>query len=325
MHLTLLVAGALLPGELAVALTTSLNTPTLKARLSRATCTAQPAPSGLVGAHFHWLANTLFGHAAPAPTAPYAYARLTGAAASAFVWHADPVHMEAARDHLIVHTLGSDAPDAKESSALIAIANELAQSTGSRFIESGQRWFLLSDKEWKIDTRPLSAITEGMVELPHGRDALIWSRLHNEIQMAWHAHDVNVQRGADGKRTINAVWLHGGGRWNPLPPIQFAQVQSDSAELQGAASAAGARATPVDADMADNTLVISDDAWKARRLQDWNAWLRAMIDVDRSLTEHSEDTIDLIFSGDTLRTFELRSSDRYKPWRQRTLAQAFSE
>ncbi|HKO67209.1 MAG TPA: hypothetical protein VJU53_05330 [Burkholderiaceae bacterium] len=325
MHLTLLVAGALLPGELAVALTTSLNTPTLKARLSRATCTEQAAPSGFAGAHFHWLANTLFGHAAPAPTAPYAYARLTGAAAPAFVWHADPVHMEAARDHVIVHTLGSDSPNAKESGALIAIANEFALGTGSRLIESGQRWFLLSDTEWKVDARPLSAITEGVVELPHGPDALVWSRLHNEIQMAWHAHDVNVQREADEKRTINAVWLHGGGRWNPLPPIRFAQVQSDAAELQGVAEAAGARASPVDAPMADNALFVTDDAWKARQLQDWNAWLRAIVDLDRSLTERPEDAIDLIFSGDTLRTFELRSSDRYKPWRQRTLVQAFSE
>ncbi len=75
MHFTLFAAGALLPGELAIALTASLNTPTLKSRLSRATCAERPASSVVTGAHFGWLASTLFGQDAPAPTAPYAYAQ----------------------------------------------------------------------------------------------------------------------------------------------------------------------------------------------------------------------------------------------------------
>jgi hypothetical protein len=325
MHFTLLVAGALLPGELAAALTASLNTPNLKSRLSRAICSEQRVSSEVAGAHFGWLANTLFRQAAPAPTAPYAYAQLTGAAAPEFVWHADPVHMEAARDHLVVQSLGDDAPSAKESSALITIANELALRTGSRLTKSDEHWFLLSDHDWQIDARPLAAITEAALELPHGRDALTWSRLHNEIQMAWHAHDVNAQREAEGKRTVNAIWLHGGGRWKPLPPIEFSQVQSDAAELQGAARAAGANAAPVHAPTTDRSLIVSDNAWDARRREDWGTWLQAISEVDRSLIKHPEDAIDLIFSGNTLRTFKLRSSDRYKLWRRRTLAQAFSE
>ena len=75
----------------------------------------------------------------------------------------------------------------------------------------------------------------------------------------------------------------------------------------------------------DKALVVSDDAWAAKQRQDWTAWLRAITDVDRTLVAHAEDSIDLIFCGDTLRTFELRPSDRYKPWRRRTLAQAFTE
>ena len=325
MHFTLLVAGALLPGELAGALTTSLNTPNLKARLSRATCVEQNLSSDVTGAHFDWLANTLFAQGAPAPTAPYAYAHLTGATAPGFVWHADPVHMEAARDHLAVNSLDDDPPNVTEASALIATANELALRRGCRLVEIGKRWFLLSDHDWVIDTHPLSKVNESAVEMAGGRDALLWNRLHNEIQMAWHAHDVNAQREDEGRQTVNAIWLHGGGRWKPLPSIRFTQVQSDAAELQGAAQAAGASVAPVSAPAADKALVISDDAWDARKRQDWAAWLRAITTVDRSLAEHSNDAIDLIFSGNTLRTFELRASDRYKAWRRRTLAQAFSE
>ncbi len=161
--------------------------------------------------------------------------------------------------------------------------------------------------------------------MPEGRDAPIWNRLHNEIQMAWHVHAVNAQREARRERTINAIWLHGGGRWKPLPPIGFTQVQSDAAELRGAAQAAGARAAPLGAPTADKALVVIDDAWDARQRQDWSAWLRAIGEIDRSLIEHSDDAIDLIFSGGALRTFQLRPSDRYKAWRRRTMAQAFTE
>ena len=325
MHFTLLVAGALLPGELAVALTSSLDTPTLATRLSRARLVEHSVSTQARGAHFGWLANKLFAQPAPAPTAPYAYAQLMGAAASGFVWHADPVHVEAARDHLIVQSLDTDAPNPQESSPLIAVANELALATGCQLVSVAQRWFLLSEHEWQINTRPLAAVNETAVEMSDGRDAQVWTRLHNEIQIAWHAHEVNAQREANGVRTINALWLHGGGRWKPLPPIEFAQVQSDAAELQGAALAAGACSAPASARLTDNALVVLDGAWVSKQRQDWAGWRRTITDLDGTLIAHPDDAIDLIFCGDTCRKFESRPSDRYKPWRRRTLAQAFTE
>ena len=325
MHFTLLVAGALLPGELAVALTASLDTPSLKARLSRAALIEQPVSSQGTGAHLDWLASKLFGEPAPVPTAPYAYAQLAGAAAPGCVWHADPVHIEVARDHLIVQSLGSEAPTAEESVSLLAAANELASDSNCQLVDVGQRWFLLSEHEWQIDAPPLAAVMEATVEMPSGRDAQIWNRLHNEIQMAWHAHAVNTKREVNGVRTINAIWLHGGGRWKPLPPIAFGQVHSNAPEWQGAAQAAGARGVPASAPVADTALVVIDDSWGSKQRQDWGTWLHAITAVDRTLVEHPADSIDLILCGNTLRTLELRPFDRYKPWRRRTLAQALTE
>ena len=325
MHFTLLVAGALLPGELAVALTHSLETPNLKARLSRAALIPQPISLRSPGAHLDWLANKLFGQPAPAPTAPYAYAQLAGEAAPTFVWHADPVHIEVARDHLIVQSLDADAPTSKESSALIAVANELASGARCELVEAGTRWFLLSEHDWQIDSQALAVANEAAVQMPGGRDAQIWNRLHNEFQMAWHAHTVNDEREANGVRTVNAIWLHGGGRWKPLPPIEFGQVHSDAPEWQGAAQAAGARGMPASTRAIDTALVVVDGVWAAKQRQDWGAWLRAITTVEQALVEHRADSIDLIFGGDTLRTFRSRPSDRYKPWRRRTLAQAFTE
>ena len=325
MHFTLLVSGALLPGELAVALTASLDTPNLKARLARAALIEQPVSSQGASAHLDWLANKLFGQPPPVPTAPYAYAQLAGAAPPACVWHADPVHIEVARDQLLVQSLGAEAPTADESVSLLAVANEVVSESNCRLVDVGKHWFLLAEHEWQIDARPLAAAMEAAVEMPGGLDAQIWNRLHNEIQMAWHVHAVNAEREANGVRTVNAIWLHGGGRWKPLPPIEFAQVHSDAPEWRGAAQAAGARCVPASTLVADTALLIIDDAWGSRQRQDWGAWLQAITAVDRALGEHPADSIDLILCGNTLRTFELRPFDRYKPWRRRTLVQARTE
>lgn len=325
MHFTLLVAGALLPGELAVALTASLDTPNLKARLARAALIEQPVSSQGASAHLEWLANKLFGQPPPVPTAPYAYAQLAGAAPPACAWHADPIHIEVARDHLLVQSLGADALTADESVSLLAVANELASDSNCRLVDVGQHWFLLAEHEWQIDVRPLAAVMEAAFEMPSGHDAQIWNRLHNEIQMAWHVHAVNAEREANGVRTINAIWLHGGGSWKPLPAIEFAQVHSDAPEWRGAAQAAGARGLSARTPVADTALVVIDNALASKQRQDWGAWLQAITGVDRALGEHLADSIDLIFCGDTLRTFESRASDRYKPWRRRTLVQALTE
>ncbi|HVG05165.1 MAG TPA: hypothetical protein VM937_09515 [Burkholderiaceae bacterium] len=325
MHFTLLVAGALLPGELAEALTQSLETPNLKARLARSTLIAQPA-SRRTAAHLNWLAKELFGQAAPAPTAPYAYAQLAGSPAPAFVWHADPVHIEVARDHLIVQSLDTDAPTDEESNSLIAVANELASAAHVELVDTGGRWFLLSERDWHIDALPLAVADGAAVQMPGGPDAQLWNRLHNEIQMAWHAHSVNQQREANGARTLNAIWLHGGGRYKPLPPIKFAQVHADAPEWQGAAEAAGARGVSASAGVTNTSLVVVETPWAAKQRQEWGAWLRDITTIDQILRAHPADSIDLILTGDTDRTFALRPLDRYKPWRRwRPLAHAFTE
>lgn len=324
MHFTLLVAGALLPEELAVALTASLDVPTLKARLARAALIDEGGPAHTGAAHLDWLSNKLFGRPPPVPTAPYAYASLADAA-PAFVWHADPVHIEIARDHLIVQALGADAPTALESERLIASANELAAGAGCELVAIRQHWFLRCAHEWHIDTRPLAAVNETEVEMPAGRDAQVWNRLHNEIQIVWHADPVNAAREANGARTINAIWLHGGGRWAPLAPIEFAHVQADSPEWPGAALAAGARGLPASAPVADSALLVVEDALLSMQRQDWAAWLQAMTALDHRLAKHADDSIDLILCGAATRTFASRPSDRYKVWRRRTLQEALSE
>lgn len=327
MHFTLLVAGALLPGELAVALANSLNTPTLQARIARATVAERTVSLSVYtgGAHLDWLAQKLFGQSAPIGTAPYAYAHVAGKQPVTFVWFADPVHLEVTRDQLIVQQLGSDAPTAEESKQLIAAANELLLESGCELVVVAQCWFLSCMHDWQIDARPLQAAIADPVELPSGPDAETWTRLHNDIQIAWHAHPVNAARENNAVPTINGVWLHGGGRWKPLPRVAFAQVHADAPAWHGVAYAAGAHGLSLGALMSDRALVIFEAPWVSKQRQDWGLWLQAMSAVDRTLADHATDSIDLVLCGNTSRTFELRPTDRYKPWRRRALAEALTE
>lgn len=176
-----------------------------------------------------------------------------------------------------------------------------------------------------IDAAPLAAVIEAPVALPAGTDAQIWNRLHNEIQMAWHAHALNETRETDRLPTINGIWLHGGGRWQPLPPIAYTHVFSDDPEWRGAAQAAGAGSAPLNANVVNQALLVIDDAWLPKRREDWAGWLGAMTALDRRLASHHADAIDLVFAGTTVHTFESRPSDRYKPWRKRSLAEALTE
>ncbi len=276
-------------------------------------------------AHFDWLAHHLFGQSAPAPTAPYAYARLAGAPSRDSIWHADPVHVEAARDHLIVQSLGVTAPTAAETTQLIDVANELAAVRGCDFLTIGDRWFLRSVHEWEIDADPLEAMIDEPFTMPAGRDAQIWNRLHTEIQMAWHSHAVNATRDATHQPTINGVWLHGGGKWKTLPAIRYAQVQSDWPGLQGAADAAGAQGVPLHAGIVDGALLVVDDLLPAKRHDDWATWLRTIATIDHRLDPHATDAIDIVLCGRTVRTYASKQSDRYRIWRRREIGEALTE
>ena len=325
MHFTLLMAGALIPSDLSIAIATSLSLPALQARLARAASAVEIGLRSDTGdAHWDWLAREVFGQT-PAPTAPYAYAQLSGKTSPAFLWHADPVHIEAARDHLIMRSLDANHPTADESAQLIEAANSLAAAVGSELICVNGHWFMQCDKEWEIYARPMAAATGALMMLPTGPDSQIWNRLHNEMQMMWQMHPVNQAREGRHQPTVDGVWLHGGGRWRPLPPLRYTYVQTDVPGLQGAALAAGARISSLSAEIFDGSLLIIDQPAVPRKLHDWTAWSQAMAAVDKRLSAHARDTIDLIACGRTVRTFRSRPSDRYISWHRRTLAEALAE
>jgi hypothetical protein len=325
MQVTLLVPGALLPREVVGALAEPLRATALAGWLARSRLAGDSEAAS--PAHHAWLAEHLFRQALPLPTAPYAFAALAGRAPDGLLWQADPVHLELARDHLVLTPIAAP-PDAQETQALIDAANALLADAGLALVVQSDRWFLRATRPWDVRALPLAAVVGAPLHavLPQGEDAPRWSRVLTEIQMTWHVHPVNEAREARGVPTVNGLWLHGGGRWAALAPPPFSSVLADAPEWRGAAQAAGAAAAAARDAPPDGALLVWSELLEPRLLHDWEGWLGALRAIDaRCAALARASRIDLVLTGgNVVRRLHTRPADRIKLWRGRTLAEALA-
>jgi hypothetical protein len=328
MLVTLLLPGILLPSDAVQAFADPLHSMALPSLLAR----ARPAGDAAYSepAHLGWLAEHVFGHAPPAATAPYAFAALSGTTPSAdeCLWHADPVHLEVSRDHLVVMPPSTPMDD-EDVNALFDSVQALAADAGAGFVRAGDRWFLRARRRWDLRPAPLAAVLgEPLYEaMPEGGDAPVWNRLLNSIQMTWHAHAVNQAREARGEATINSIWLHGGGTWAPLPPLAYSAIHGESPELRGAATAAGVPSSPLADDPRDGALMVWPDARDARPAHGRANWIAALAQVDARIAALARlSDLDVVLTGQRrARRFRMRSADRWKFWRSPRLEEILSE
>lgn len=173
-------------------------------------------------------------------------------AASAFMdhqttdcWRVTPVHLHAGLDHVRLDPPAQLGLTPDESTALAASISPLLRETGFQLLQpQTARWYLKP-----IDmpgAGPLPADAFGWrsasgrsIEafLPSDSAARSWRRLLTEIQMTWFEHPVNEARQAQGKASVNSVWLDGrAGRATRFP---FDACYSDFASVTGLAISAG--------------------------------------------------------------------------------------
>ncbi len=222
-----------------------------------------------------------------------------------------------------------DAPLSEaEAEDLLAAANELCADAQCELQRVGDEWFMRSAQPWSLRPPPLTAMAGAPLPLPamSSADTLRWSRLHNAIQMRWHAHPVNEARETRGLPIVNGLWLHGGGTWKPLTHMPWPRVHSNRPELRGAAHAAGAHAGTSDTTPDGDALLVWDDALRASLNADWPAWLAAMASIDRRLAALPKAEFELVLSGrHRLRHWHTRPVDRLKLWRHHSLAEVLAE
>lgn len=304
------------------------------------------------GAAASWLWHRFGGTGSPV-TAPYAWQAERGESPVPQTWFCEPVHFVVARDHLLLSPL--DAPvDAAETRALCEAANAVARAAGATLhaasgATGATRWMMQFDRPWDLATTPLhAAVGRSIFELmPTGADALRWRKLSSDIQVEWHQLPGGARREERGQLPVNALWLHGGGTWAPLPNAPFAAVTADDPVVRGWALAAGVPAEHVrsgalppaaagDTLTVDASLLELDpDQMPGGRLHDrhdgtladarsraWQALLERLcagLDTGRN---RGPATIELLLAGErTIRHLTLRHADRWRFWRRARRAQ----
>lgn len=360
-HLTLIVPFSVPPGAdtegldepngagggIAGALLRQLELPALGKLLTRAGASARERhgagydPTALRSLpHERWLAVRAGLDTARVPTAPYmrlADHQQAGAAPGRDDrrWVClQPVHIHAARDHLVLMDPALLTLEPAESAALReAIAPLLNDSGIALDAPHPGRWYLPEAVFGPLDaTPPLRAagrnIDVWMQSGPRERD---WRRLQNEIQMTWFDHPVNQAREARGALPVNSVWLHGGGALQAVPRLADA-VLCDDPLLRGLALAGGAACLPLPPSLAslaslqaDGTAMALLDACASPYIaEDWGSWIERLhaLEADwfapalAALEAGRLQALTLVLGGDDHHAeFTVRRGDLRKFWR----------
>lgn len=210
--------------------------------------------------------------------------------------HADPMHLRADRDRLLLFAGTGVEPDRREADALVALFNHHFETEGLHLLApSSGRWYLRA--EWVPDllNRPLSQVIGGSVAnaLPQGPGASRWMRLHNEVQMLFFASEVNRERERRGRPLISGIWTWGGGTLPTEPSGPgHDSVVADHPLAIGLARHAGlghrslkqwcdeGRPAP-----GERLLIYWDPLWRALQERNLMEWGRALLELESSLAE----------------------------------------
>jgi hypothetical protein len=137
----------------------------------------------------------------------------------------EPVHIHAARDHLVLTSTQILDIQASEADALFdSVKDIFAEMSDVTHRSLPQKWFIESSALESLSTvstaqaegrnidhwMPSDTSTEGV--------ARQWRKWQNEIQMIWFNHPVNEARQAEGMLSINSIWISGNGKLADIKP-----------------------------------------------------------------------------------------------------------
>ncbi|HTQ76947.1 MAG TPA: hypothetical protein VMI15_02890 [Burkholderiales bacterium] len=233
MHLELVVP-ALLPPASAPA---AAEAPSLERLLARGR-RGEARPQDLEA----WLADAFGLEEGPLPAGALTALAAGEAPGSALWLRADPVHLRADRDRVLLlpaHAFGIDAAEAQALAAALAplLAGEL-----SLFAFGPEQWCLRVDAagaEAGASLLPPIALAAADVD-PHLPDKR-WHRLLTEIQMTLYRHPANAAREQRGAPAVNSVWLWGAGRLPAGASAPWHSVSAGDPAALGLARLAGLR------------------------------------------------------------------------------------
>ena len=157
-------------------------------------------------------------------------------------WRADPVHLTADRDQLVMLPQAALAVTGDEARKLAETFNQSYGAEGF-VLETPQpdRWYLRVPVDWHCRSwNPMLVKGQAVAEfMPSGADENPVRKLMTEIQMLLHEHPVNQAREAAGQPTINSLWLWGGGRLSAQVEHALVRITTSLPLVRGLARLAG--------------------------------------------------------------------------------------
>ncbi|OGB24352.1 MAG: hypothetical protein A3I66_16415 [Burkholderiales bacterium RIFCSPLOWO2_02_FULL_57_36] len=234
-HLDILLPFGLPPAEIAGDVLRELKTPALASLVARTNAHRREEFDALSRAlpHETWLARQ-FGleesmRKRGSPPVAAAILRAYGLTADAGSWFLlHPVHLQLARDHVLLIDQRQLSLSEQESRALFDAAKPLFDEIGKPLLYGDARtWFVRADNWDDLCTATADAAAGRNIAmwLPQGSAERDWRKLQNEIQMHWHTHPVNEKREHRGEKPVNSVWLWGGAAATAdTPPVRYSEL-----------------------------------------------------------------------------------------------------
>lgn len=283
--ITLVVPFGLPPAEFAADLIRSAQAPALAALVSRSGTHAYHAfdVDSRVLPHEGWLAQHLVAAGAGAPLAA-AVMQGYGAAQPAGHWFLmHPVHVQAARNHLVLQDRRALQLGEAESRALFDAVHPFFAEDGKQLVYGdAQTWFMRAD-DWAglATASPDAAAGSNMAAwMPAGDAARSFRRLQNEVQMLWHSHPVNEARQERGLPAVNSFWLWAGATAPAAAAPNLATVHAPD-WMAALAPAALRDAGPEQLLAAEGGTAVLCHLLPAGLSGDWSEWLLGMQALDK--------------------------------------------
>ncbi|MFP4611381.1 MAG: hypothetical protein ACLFQT_10205 [Thiohalophilus sp.] len=203
-----------------------------------------------------------------------------------FCLRADPIHLQADMTSAVLRAHQELRLDADEAQQLVDSINQHLHQDGLQLV-MGQphHWYLSLTAAPQLQTSPLPSLLLQDINphLPRGESAAEWRRLMNEIQMLLYDHPVNRQREAEGRLTVNSLWLWGGGHQPDQSAVRWQQIYTDDWLLDALARFHGVASDDLPESVEDllenchgEILLGVDDCLHPLRQQDPFAWVGAV-------------------------------------------------
>lgn len=136
-----------------------------------------------------------------------------------------PAHWHLGTDQVSLTDPAELGLDEAASRAFLEAVRDLFEEEGCVLLYGAPTaWFVAHESLSGLATASPDRVIGRTVDpwLPRAREARLWRRLQNEVQMRWHEHPLNREREDRGLPPVNSLWLSGCGRARPAdgaPPV----------------------------------------------------------------------------------------------------------